>query len=459
MTVSHKLTPFSDCELSENADVEFSVKNHGTDTLFSGDNIYLGYNLDNTVIEKDTIQLTSSLYPGDTTTSNFSSTVDLSSFKDYDFDFYVTQPNDMRTENDTLHDITTASGYPDIDLGPDTAVAALSYTLDPGEFDQYFWHSTGYTGRYFIVKEDSTETENDYYTVTVTDSLGCSSTDSVKVNLSITDLKPVALLRPEPACHMTSAVSVEMSFKNLSDFSFEAGKTIPLGYSVEGNEAKETMTLDEELPTEGTAKYTFNKKVNISGEGMHTFKFYVTYQGDLIPSNDTLTHDVEIYGDADVDLGADTLFTEESEYMLSAGKEFTSYEWQDGTTTRTYLVETSGEYSVSVIDTLGCSGSDAIQIYLDSTQTTDVNSIAGEDYRILIYPNPVRNKLTVDIDADMPQQFRMMLYNNQGQVVYSDQITTRREKYRINMREFPEGVYFIRIQTRGNVHNKQIIVQ
>jgi hypothetical protein len=458
MAVKQKLTPVSDCELSDSTTVEISVENRGTDTLFTGEDLHLGYTLDGSVTYKDTLPLTKDIYPGDTLSHVFDSTADMSSFKDYSLDFFTMQPNDMRTENDTLSDTTIAWGYPNITLGPDTAVAALSYTLDPGEFDKYSWHN-GYEGRYFVVKDDSTITENNYYTVTVTDNHGCSSTDSVKINLDITDLEPVALLRPEPACHMNGAVSVEMSFRNLSDFSFEAGKEIPLGYSVEGNEAKETMTLDEELPTEGTAEYTFNKKVNISGEGMHTFKFYVAYQGDLVPSNDTLTHDVEIYGDADVDLGADTLFTEEDEYMLSAGREFDSYEWQDGTTTRTYVVETSGQYSVTVIDTLGCSGSDTIQIFLDSTKTTGVNPIAAEDYKILIYPNPVRNKLTVDIDAGMPQQFRIALYNNQGQVVYSDQITTRRRKYRINMREFPESVYFIRIQTRGNVHNKQIIVQ
>jgi hypothetical protein len=458
MTVAHKLTPVSDCELSENTTVEISVKNNGTDTLFTGEDLHLGYNLDGSVIQKDTLQLTGNLYPGDTLAHVFDSTADMSSYKTYSFDFYTMQANDMRTGNDTLENTTHAWGYPQITLGPDTAIAALSYTLDPGEFEDYTWHN-GYEGRYFVVKDDSTETDNNYYTVTVTDSLGCSSTDSVKINLSITDLKPVALIRPEPACHMNNAVSVEISIKNLSDFSFEAGKEIPLGYSVEGKEANETMTLDEELPTEGTAEYTFNKKVQLSGEGMHTFKFFVAYQGDLVPSNDTLTHDVEIYGDADVDLGADTLFTEENEYLLSAGREFTSYEWQDGTTTRTYLVESSGTYSVTVIDTLGCSGSDTIEIFLDSTETTGVNPIASEDYKILIYPNPVRNRLTVDIDAGMPQQFRLMLYNNQGQLVYSDQITTRRRKYRINMREFPEGVYFMKIQTKGNVHSKQIVVQ
>jgi hypothetical protein len=219
------------------------------------------------------------------------------------------------------------------------------------------------------------------------------------------------------------------------------------------------MTLTEPLPTEGTTEYTFDEKVSVSGEGMHTIQYFINYQADLIPSNDTLNHQVEVYGDADVDLGADTLVTEEDEYMLSAGRQFISYEWQDGTTTRTYLVESSGTYSVTVEDTLNCMGSDTIVIYLDSTETAIGEPIATENYNILIYPNPVRNKLTVDIDAEMLQQFRLMLYNNKGQVVYSDQITTRRRKYRINMRALPEGVYFMRIQSRGNVHSKQIIVQ
>jgi len=457
MAVEHKLTPVSDCELSDSTIVEISVKNRGTDTLFIDEDLYLGYNMDGTVIQKDTLSLNKDLYPGDTLSHVFDSTADMSSYKDYTFDFYTMQANDMRTENDTLQDITSAWGYPEITLGPDTVIAALSYTLDPGNFETYQWHNS-HDGRYFVVKEDSTETENDYYTVTVSDSRDCSSTDSVEVILSITDLKPVALLSPESDCHIND-VAVEMSFKNLSDYSIDSGRNIPLGYSVEGNVVKDTMTLTEPLPTEGTTEYTFDKKVSVSGEGMHTIKYFINYTADLIPANDTLNHQVEVYGDADVDLGADTLVTEEDEYMLSAGRQFISYEWQDGATTRTYLVESSGTYSVTVEDTLNCMGSDTIVIYLDSTETTIGKPIATENYNILIYPNPVRNKLIVDIDAGMPKNFRIAIYNNQGQVVYSDQITTRRRKYRINMREFPEGAYFMRIQTKGNIHSKQIIVQ
>jgi len=459
MTVSQKLAPLSDCELPEDTQAEIEVRNNGTDTIFAGENLYLGFDMDSTFIEKDTVALTKDLLPGDTLSHKFDSTLDMSVFRDYEFDFYTMQPNDMRPENDTLQDITTAYGYPEITLGSDTVVDALSYTLDPGEFDEYLWQD-GSVDRYFTV-EESTETDNDYYTVTVTDTNGCASTDSVKVILSITDLKPVALLKPEPACHMPNAVEVKMSFTNLSDYTFADSTEIPVGYIVEGKEANETMMLQEELAPEGTAEYTFNKKVNISGEGMHTFQYFVNYSGDLIPSNDTLSHDVEIYGDADVDIGPDTLELENDEfpYYLNAEENFlTSYQWQNGSQNSSYQVTEAGTYYVFVTDTLGCEGSDTVEVVVDSTET-GLEDIMSNSYRILIYPNPVREKLTVNIEADTPEKFRLMLFNNQGKTVYSDEITTRNEKYYIETQRFPEGVYYLRIHTNESVHTRKIIVQ
>ncbi len=461
MIVSQKLAPLSDCELPEDAQAEIEVRNNGTDTVFAGEDLYLGFDLDNTFIEKDTVTLSKDLLPGDTLSHQFDSTMDMSDFGDYTFDFYTMQPNDMRPGNDTLRDITTAYGYPEIQFtSSDTVVYALSYTLDPGEFDSYYWHPDSSADRYFTV-EESTETENDYYPVTVTDTNGCSSTDSAKVILALTDLKPVALLKPEPTCHMPNAVEVKMSFTNLSDYTFESDTEIPLGYIVEDKEANETMTLEEDLTPEGTAEYTFNKKVNISGEGMHTFRYFVNYSGDLIPSNDTLTHDVEIYGDADVDIGPDTLELEEDDfpYYLSAEEDYlTSYEWQNGSQNSSYQVTDYGTYYVFVTDNKGCEGSDTVDVVSVSTGINFEN-INADNYRIFIYPNPVREKLTVNIEADTPKKFRLMLFNNQGKTIYSDQITTRKEKYYIETQQFPEGVYYLRIHTNEHVHTRKIVVQ
>ena len=194
---------------------------------------------------------------------------------------------------------------------------------------------------------------------------------------------------------------------------------------------------------------------------MHTFRYFVNYPGDLIPSNDTLSHDVEIYGDADVDIGPDTLELEEDEfpYYLNAGEDFlTSYEWHNGSKNSSYQVTDYGTYYVFVTDTLGCEGSDTIEIVTGSDET-GLENVTTNSYRVLIYPNPVREKLTVNIEADTPEKFRLMLFNNQGKTVYSDEITTRKETYYIETRRFPEGVYYLNIHTNESVHTRKIIFQ
>lgn len=65
-----------------------------------------------------------------------------------------------------------------------------------------------------------------------------------------------------------------------------------------------------------------------------------------------------------VHLGNDTVFCFSGPVTLDAGAGFSSYLWQDGSGAQTLQVSSSGIYSVSVTDTAGCNGSDALSITL-----------------------------------------------------------------------------------------------
>ena len=61
-------------------------------------------------------------------------------------------------------------------------------------------------------------------------------------------------------------------------------------------------------------------------------------------------------------LGQDTTFCELDETFIIHPGEFVEYEWHNGSTDSEFEVEGEGIYTVSVIDTMGCVGTDMVNI-------------------------------------------------------------------------------------------------
>lgn len=66
--------------------------------------------------------------------------------------------------------------------------------------------------------------------------------------------------------------------------------------------------------------------------------------------------------DPQVDLGPDTLFCEGETVTLDAGSGFETYNWQDGSTNQTFIVDTGGFFNVTVMDEHYCFASDEITL-------------------------------------------------------------------------------------------------
>jgi hypothetical protein len=65
-----------------------------------------------------------------------------------------------------------------------------------------------------------------------------------------------------------------------------------------------------------------------------------------------------------ISLGKDTSVCMGNSITLSAGKQYVSYIWQDGSTDSTYQVSTPGVYFVQVTDSCGNLASDTIIVHL-----------------------------------------------------------------------------------------------
>jgi hypothetical protein len=137
-------------------------------------------------------------------------------------------------------------------------------------------------------------------------------------------------------------------------------------------------------------------------------------------------------------LGNDTLLCNNSVLNLDAGSNFTSYFWQDGSSTQTYLVTSIGidtlNFFCSVIDTNQCSLSDTMQIIFDLCQTIgpqiSVNNFS-------IYPNPVNSYCY--IDSDSRERIKYVVLDLIGQEIMSGCFTS---PVALDFSNISSGVYF-----------------
>ncbi len=217
---------------------------------------------------------------------------------------------------------------PTVSLGADTSSCSPSVTLDAGSgFAGYAW-TTG----------DNTQTTNVSGTgpvaVTVTDSNGCTATDTALVTLS-----------PAPVV-------------NLGPDSVQCGGSI---------------LLDAQNP--GSLYFwsnsTSNQTTNATATGVYSVQV-ITPQG--CSNSDSVN--VTINPEPVVNLGPDTAICGSS-IMLDAGNPGSNYMWSTGAPTRTVIVG-GGTHYVDVSNSFGCSASDTINITTNATPTVN----AGPDVTI-----------------------------------------------------------------------------
>jgi uncharacterized repeat protein (TIGR01451 family) len=209
------------------------------------------------------------------------------------------------------HTVTVTVTTPVTITGP--ASACDSATLDAGSgFATYLW-STGATTQTINVTTGGT------YSVTVTNSGGCSATDSHGITISNT-LTPV-ITGPATACTPDS-VTLDAG-SGFTSYLWSTGAT--------------TQTIS--VNATGTYSVTVTGAGGCSGSDSHTVTFHTAS-----PATITADGPTTFCGGGDVTLTA------------SAGA---SWLWSNGATTQSITVANSGSFSVTVTGATGCQSTSA----------------------------------------------------------------------------------------------------
>jgi hypothetical protein len=142
-----------------------------------------------------------------------------------------------------------------------------------------------------------------------------------------------------------------------------------------------------------------------------------------------------------IDLGPDTTTCINlSPLTLYVTSGYDQYLWNTGDTINTIVVNTSGNYKVTVTDSNACKGTDSLLVVFDPCLGLEEKSIVTQ-----IYPNPFSGELTINTGSNQPAI--VTIYNSAGTVILSSQEIQNEGK--LDMSRHSNGLYFVSIQQNG----------
>ena len=279
---------------------------------------------------------------------------------------------------------------PEIDLGNDTLICIDgSYTLDAGSgFFGYLWQD-GSTGSTLEINQPG------LYWVQVTSLMGCTSTDSIQIDLfpaiPLDIGNDTTLCEGETVTFNAGEGFVDYIWQDSSsDSTFTASTTGTYWVTVtddNGCHATDTVYASFLSPPEislgsdtsfcsgidfyltpgsGFISYSWqdsstSEYYQVTEEGL----YYVTVDNGCGEDTDSVY--VEENPSPEVDLGNDTTLCGNESLMLEPGS-FDSYLWQDNSTYPFYNVTNTGVYSVEVTNGYNCAASDEIYVIISNPQ-------------------------------------------------------------------------------------------
>jgi hypothetical protein len=402
--VDSLIYPYNHCGLGNMEYLQVRVRNFGTDSIPAGQKIAVTYKLNAGLPFTDTLTLANTFYAGHTVNYAFTKApVNLSSKGSYDFRIYSTFSGDTIHANDTLLKNIQIYGHPNVNIGPDLTVKALSYTLDAGTgYAGYLWDN-GNTGRTRQV------TESGSFWVRVSDANHCYNADTAKIYLKIRDIRPDGLTNPVSDCRFTTGEAVSLRVMNSGTDTVPAGQHISVSYILnKGARIDESFDLAVQLTPGKSTTHTFAGSVNLNDTADYEFTIIATMDNDIRKTNDTSDLVIYRYPKPVTDFGLDDIVTIQGiEFPVDAGySPYYAYQWQDGFDEHLYNATRSGIYRVKVSDKrTSCYDGDTVTVFLIYTDigviSTDLpaEGCTGEFSKVKVR---IGNMGTSNIGKDVP---------------------------------------------------------
>jgi hypothetical protein len=362
-SITALISPTSACTIGDNKTLTFTIKNAGIKPISTTTTIPIKIIVDGGTVVTENIVPASTLAPNGTMSFTTSSTFSLLSGGDHSIKAFVDLNPDLNRNNDTLKTTVRVKGMPDYTLGPDIGTTTpSSIVLDAGAgMASYLWQDNTTTTRTFNV------TGFGIYSVTVTNSEGCSATDAVEVVNSDKNAGVSAITGLGNSCTHSSSEKPTITIKNFGLTNLASGLSIPIGVKVNNVVvATDAVVLAADLIPDATVNYTLTNGFDLSAKGNYTVKIYTNLPVEVSRLNDTTAISANTNGLPTVSFEkAIIASTNPIGTILTAitSPSITNYSWKNetsntpvGTNSSSYTIETatSAVYSVTVTDVNSC---------------------------------------------------------------------------------------------------------
>jgi hypothetical protein len=194
-----------------------------------------------------------------------------------------------------------------------------------------------------------------------------------------------------------------------------------------------------------------NPFIVASNVGLNTIRLVA--DSGYCTSDTTLQY--RVFANPTVSLGLDTTICQGASITLSPNNTFSSYLWQDASLLDSLVVNTAGNYSITVTDTNGCSGRDTVLIGVSVCTFTD--DLKKGDFDWDLFPNPAKESINIKMNRENSTVTTYKISDINGRLISEGTIAPTNLK--INTQNLESGTYIIQLIQNNQSSTKKLTIK